>query len=164
MFVVYNTIVLTLGAHALQGYSSWVCVCPVQFFHTVMNDMQSKRAFFIKQPLRIATYICINPRRTCQPFCLPSLVHKRIFNLVTLHSTTWYCSWQFCHCVCAALYSARVYLTGCWSRAACGVHYLKEGIYVLSAVFHVPEEGSWGFSTLVLSYRIISTKIESTLF
>ena len=57
MFVVYNTIVLTLGAHALQGYSSWVCVCPVQFFHTVMNDMQSKRALFIKQPLCIATSV-----------------------------------------------------------------------------------------------------------
>ena len=32
---------LTLSAHALQGYSSWVCVCvcvcPVRFFQTVTN-------------------------------------------------------------------------------------------------------------------------------
>ena len=30
-------LLLTLGTHALQGYSSCVCVCPVWFFQTVTN-------------------------------------------------------------------------------------------------------------------------------
>ena len=83
-------------------------------------------------------------------FTCPLLAHECIFNHVTLLSTTWCCSCQLCHCVCALLYSARAYLTGRCSRAACGVH-SPEGRYVLSTVLHAPEEGSQRFSTLVPS-------------
>ena len=61
-------ILLTLGAHAPQCYSSWLCLCVrFAFFHTVTNrprrptDRLSaainwfKMCFFVEQPLRKAT-------------------------------------------------------------------------------------------------------------
>ena len=81
-------------------------------------------------------------------FCWPSLAYEHIFNHMTLLLTTWCCSCHLCHCVCMSLLSACTYLTGRGSQAASGAR-SPEGRYVHSAVLHAPEEGSWGFSTLV---------------
>ena len=63
------TVLLTFDAHALQGYSSWLCLCvsgsifpysmdwprrPTDRFNTVKDSI--KTCFFVQQPLHKAFY------------------------------------------------------------------------------------------------------------
>ena len=70
MYCIYViiTVLLTFDAHALQGYSSWLCLCvwfdfsysmdwprrPMDHLSTAKDS--SKTCFFVKQPLHKAFY------------------------------------------------------------------------------------------------------------
>ena len=107
---------LTLGAHAPQGYSSWVCLCeclcPVRFFQTVTNrprrpmDRLSAAIawfktccffFFFRKTassrrygIRVAAVLAI---------LLPLAGARAYIPSRTLLSTTWCFCYRLCHCV-----------------------------------------------------------------
>ena len=106
---------LTLGAHAPQGYSSWVCVCvcvcvrfdfskPLRIgqedlrIASALQAIDLKRGVFRKTAssrryrIRVASVLA-----HLSAICLPSLAPERIYIHVTLLlSTTWCFSYGVC--------------------------------------------------------------------
>ena len=94
------TKLLTLGAHAPQGYSSCVCVSgsifpnsnewPGRSMDRLSAALDLKRGFFRKTVSREDTEFEWQPYwHTSQPFWLLSQAPERISIHVTLLSTTW---------------------------------------------------------------------------
>ena len=103
----FSSLLLT---HALQGYSSCVCVSGSNFPNS--DELANKNyrspqrcsrfiynvGFFIKQPqdaeFEWQPYWC-----TGRPFCLLLQAPERIFIHATLLWTTWCFCYRLCHCV-----------------------------------------------------------------
>ena len=115
MYVLYicnNHCFINLWRACAAGYSSWLCLCPVQFFHTVTNWPRRPTdrlnaakyliktwSFFVKHLLYKATKFTMKLLVQLSASLFVFASTRAYFNHMMLLLTTWCFSCRLWHCV-----------------------------------------------------------------